>query len=80
MASGVEFDEDKITYGTPRPSSGGMGNNAGGGYSGGQSQKGMIGWLIRHGWVRSENTAQAFLIGVVTMNIIITFIVVTYFL
>ena len=85
MVSGVEFDEDKIDYGGPRairrPSS-----TAGGpapAYNVAQYNargSGMAGWLVSHGWAKSETAAQIILIVIVLINIVITYVVVKFFL
>ena len=86
MSSGVEFDEDSFGYGAKRfPSSkiGGVGAGLPGNYSANSSaenQPAMVRWLMRKGIVKSPNAAQAILIAIVVINIIITFIVVKYFL
>jgi len=75
MASGVEFDEDNMTYARPgvRP---GM---AGGGYVPAR-ERGMAGWLIRHGLAKSNSSAQIVMIGVVIVNAIIMFVLIKFFL
>ena len=40
---------------------------------------GMTGWLIRHGWAKTPAAAQAIMLGMVVVNIIITFIVIKHF-
>jgi hypothetical protein len=50
-------------------------------YGGGnQNVPGLAGWLMRHGVAKSSSSAQTILIGIVVANIIITFIVIKYFL
>lgn len=75
MASGVEFDEDNVTYARPaaRP---GMPMQQGG-YSSG---RGMAGWLMRHGFAKSNTSAQIVMIGVVVVNAIIIFILIKFFI
>lgn len=41
---------------------------------------GMAGWLIRHGWAKSQQSAQMILVAVVIIDIIATFMVIKYFL
>jgi hypothetical protein len=78
MSSGVEFDEDKISYGVkPRYS----GVPQAGGFSYGQAeQPGMAGWLMRKGIAKTPGAAQGILIVLVIINIVITYFVITYFL
>ncbi|MDE1975226.1 MAG: hypothetical protein KGI49_01810 [Patescibacteria group bacterium] len=80
MSGGVEFDEDRASYGgLKRPNFAGQA----GGYgdsSAGPDGSGMVGWLKRHGLAGSSSAAQGILIAVVIINIIITYIVVKYFL
>ena len=86
MVTGVEFDEDKMDYSgfrsARRPDSGGTSSvpypNMAPRYP--VRASGMPGWLIAHGWVKSEGAAQGVLIAIVIANIIITYIVVKYFL
>ena len=77
MSSGVEFDEDKLKY-APR-SAGGF--SGGGGYTpGAENQSRMARWLMAKGIVKSPSAANAVLITLVAINIVVTFIVITYFL
>jgi hypothetical protein len=78
MSSGVEFDEDQLKY-APRP------NTPAGSYSMNQygspnTDPKMVQWLMKKGIVKSPAMAQAVLIGLVVVNIIITFIVIKFFL
>jgi len=81
MSSGVEFDEDKISYGG-RPRYTNMSSPAGGGYSpiSAGNQPGMVGWLMRKNIAKTPGAAQGILIGLVVCNIIITYIVINYFI
>lgn len=75
MTTGVEFEEDKSSYGgRPRvaPSSGMSGPTG--------EERGMIGWLIRHGMAKSSSAAQIVLIGILILNIVLIFLVVRYLL
>lgn len=77
MASGVEFDEDNMTFARPgvRP---GMG---GGRFNPGQrEERGIPGWLIRHGLAKSYASAQIMMIGIVIVDFIIMFVLIKYFL
>jgi hypothetical protein len=89
MSSGVEFDEDRLSYGVkPRPDA----PNAPAGnlssadayaasrYANAGSQPKMIGWLLRHGLAKSPQTAQIYLIAIVVINVIITYVIIKYFL
>jgi hypothetical protein len=87
MSSGVEFDEDSFSYSAkprvPGSVQGSQPNDYGGvpGYNTSNSNPhGMAGFLIRHGLAKSNNSAQIVLVAVVVLNIIITFIVIRYFL
>ena len=75
MSNNVEFDVDKVEY-TSRPgmSSSSLMNSSG------KNEPKMVQWLIRHGIVNSPHTAQAVLIVVVVINLVITYIIVKYFL
>lgn len=87
MAAGVEFDEDKFSYAPARPVArpGGYGipnatfsRNVG--MNAGSTEPGIAGWLIRHGFANSPRAAQGIMIGVVILNVIITFIVIKFLL
>ena len=82
MASGVEFDEDKFSYTPPKgaqPVGASPSFPAGSsGYS--SAPKGMSGWLIAHGLAKSEKSAQVMMVFLVLVNIVITVLVVKYFI
>ena len=84
MSSNVQFDEDTLSYGQPRQTvipgaPAGQPQyytqNAPGMYVGG-----MAGWLIRHGWAKNEKVAQVIMLSVVVVNLIITYLVFSYFI
>jgi hypothetical protein len=82
MSNGVQFEEDNFKFSSsqaPKPSS-----NISLGYGRPSydvpEAKGMTGWLVRHGLASGGNTAQVILIGIVVINIIITYVVIRYFL
>lgn len=78
MSSGVEFEEDKFEY-TPQANSGQiLSNNQGIPDFNNTNHKGMIGWLIKKGIVKSENSAKAVLLVIVVINILITFYVISF--
>ena len=84
MSSEVQFDDDQLKY-AHRPVAGG--GNSGGGFAGGGyvpgeggNQPRMVRWLMKKGIVKSPAMAQGFLIGLVIINIIITYVVITFFL
>jgi len=87
MAVGVEFDEDRTGFGGPKPtgapSAPGM-NAAPVIYSGSTkyvgTSGGLAGWLLAHGWVKSEHAAQFVMLGIVAVNIVITIVVIKLFL
>lgn len=88
MSSGVEFDEDKFNY-APKPQ---QSASAGPGafqaprsstqirYPDAGKQPSMVRFLMRHGLAKSAQTAQIYLVAIVIINIIITFIVIKFFL
>ncbi len=83
MSSGVEFDEDKFSYGTPRPSSSSMPgvNNYGKPvYANSNVPSGMAGWLVRKGLVKSPNVAQVVLVVIVIVNALITLAIIKFLL
>jgi len=76
MSEDVQFDTDiqnNALYARPRYSPGiNIAQDA-------SAIPGMAGWLIRHGWAKTIAAAQGIMIGLVVVNIIITFIVIKYF-
>lgn len=76
MAQGVQFDEDNwggSRQGSMRP--GQFGGSMAGGYgygSGAPEVKGLAGWLIKHRWAKTEKGAQAILLVVMLINVLIT--------
>jgi hypothetical protein len=81
MSSGVEFDEDK--YGlSSRPQTANPVANSGlnTDYTAYQAPKGppMIRWLMNHKLAKTESGANAILVGIVIINIIITVTVILY--
>lgn len=80
MSSGVEFDEDALKY-APRPNM----HTSSGSYSVNQygtpsTEPRMVQWLMKKGIVKSPATAQVVLIALVVVNIVVTFIIIKYFL
>ncbi|OHA16625.1 MAG: hypothetical protein A3C79_01735 [Candidatus Taylorbacteria bacterium RIFCSPHIGHO2_02_FULL_45_28] len=81
MSSGVEFDEDKASYGGRPPYAKQGSSFSGGNFSSGSSrQPKMVAWLMRKGIVKSPAAAQVVLIAVVVVNLVITYYVITYFI
>ncbi len=86
MSSGVEFEEDTFGRNRPTVQSGGQSAPTSPQYQysnpgyGQPEATGMTGWLIRRGWVQTREGAQKILLALVAFNIIVTIIVVTYFL
>ncbi len=81
MSSGVEFDVDKAEYETrspARPYTPGPGNS--GTFSGGGNEPKMVKWLMKKGVIKSAGAGQAILVGLVLVNLLITYVVVAYFL
>lgn len=66
---GVEFDQDqfgleqKRAHNTLQYSQGG--------------EKGLVGWLMRHGIAKSTKSAQFIQIGIIAINLAITFYVIS---
>ena len=85
MSSGVEFEEDVNVYahrapGSPAPRQGVPQFTSNGRYVPPSAKEPpMVQWLMKHG-VKSPIAAQAMLIGIVVVNILITFVVIKYFL
>jgi hypothetical protein len=83
MVTGVEFDEDKFSYAPTRQNKAPGASGAPDRYNKLQYSSrasGLSGWLISHGWAKSEKAAQGILLAIVVINIIITYIVVKYLL
>lgn len=81
MPEGIQFEEDNFRFDSSKRSAN-AGTSAGYGHPSYQSteQKGMVGWLIRHGWARSGSFAQAILLGVVLVNVVITILIIMFML
>lgn len=89
MSLGVEFDEDRFGA-PPKPQMGGGG--MAGGYGGqapysplyAQQQNaaggGIAGWLQRHGIAKSDKSAQTVMVAIIVANIVITIVVIYFFL
>ncbi|MDR3558564.1 MAG: hypothetical protein P4L61_03465 [Candidatus Pacebacteria bacterium] len=74
MSDEVQFDTDMQTNAMRRPNAAaGFGQHV-------SDSSGMTGWLVRHGWAKSSQSAQIILIAVVVLDIIATFIVIKYFI
>jgi len=84
---GVEFDEDKFGYSGARM----PGQNTNPTATREQSyyaqhpgptgnEPKMVQFLLRHGLAKSPNSAQVILIVIVIVNVIITYVVIKYFL
>lgn len=72
--SNVEFEVDKIQYGTRSNASS---NNS---FRSSNNDSKMVSWLMKKGIVKSPEIGHLFLIVLVIINIIITFVVVKYFI
>ena len=87
MSNGVEFEEDQFGYGRKPFNQGGqvsqgvpVSNTQFANYGSARAEPKMTQWLMRHGFVKSPKGAQVILIAVVIINIIITFVVIKFFL
>lgn len=85
MSSGVEFEEDNFGRKPIYPSQGMNSFSGNSSYqyspdSPNNQERGMIGWLIKHGIVKSANGANVILFGLVLFNIIITILIIVYLL
>jgi len=82
MSSGIEFEEDGFAKNYPQARSSQSVSSYSvnqSNYSGGEV-KGMAGWLMRHGLAKSPQGAQLYLVGLVIVNLIITFVAISYLL
>lgn len=81
MSNGVEFDVDKVEYSSRRSSPRvNIPSNFDGNFGSNSAEPKMSRWLMGKGLVKSPQSAQKILIAVVIINIIITFIIVKYFI
>jgi hypothetical protein len=81
-SNGVQFDEDSFSYNRSTTSPG-VNRAPVGNYNQpipGGSERGMAGWLMRHGIAKSNNLAQGILIAIVIVNVIITYVVIKWLL
>jgi hypothetical protein len=82
MPTGVEFEED--TFGVKRPNpqattSSGQYSYAAADNASNSNESAMIRWLMKKGIVKSHAAGQAILVGILVLNIIVTFIVIKFF-
>lgn len=80
MSSGVEFDEDQLKYAPRANTTPGGSFGAPGQFVTPNNEPRMVQWLMKKGIVKSPTAAQVILIGLVVINLIITFVVINYFL
>lgn len=75
MAQNVEFEEDSFSYAKPQASgsAGGLGQSLDG-------EPSMVRFLVRNGLVKTVRAGHRILVAIVIINIIITFIVISYLL
>ena len=80
MSSGVEFEGDNMQYSKKTGTPGGAGSGSFGnpGMNGGQPK--MVRWLLKKGIVKNPGAAQGILVAVIIMNIIITYLIISYIL
>ena len=74
MSSDVQFDSDF----NPSAKPGARGAAPGRGPAASGEQRGMTGWLIRHGLAKSGSSANIVLVGVVLVNAIIILVVLRF--
>jgi hypothetical protein len=87
-SSGVEFDEDNISYGAPRQqqtytapsSSGSFGGGLQPGVTINRNDPKMVQWLMKKGLAKSPGAAQGILVVVILLNALITYFVLSYIL
>lgn len=74
MSDNVQFDTDVQSNAMRRPTpAAGFGQTT-------SEASGIAGWLIRHGWAKTPAAAQGIMVAIIIIDIIITFIVIKYFL
>jgi hypothetical protein len=74
MSDNVQFDTDTQNNDMYRP-----GPTAGFGQMTSETS-GMVGWLMRHGWAKTPAAAQGIMIAIIVIDIVVTFILIKYFL
>ena len=78
MSNGVEFDSDSGSRYAPRPGST-LGTTVPSNFSPTGNEPKMVRWLMKKGIIKSPRAGQAILIAVVIVNIIVTILVINYF-
>ena len=74
MSDDVQFDTDTQNNAMHRPGpAAGFGQQV-------SDASGMSGWLMHHGWAKTPAAAQGIMVAIIIIGIIITFIVIKYFL
>jgi hypothetical protein len=84
MSSGVEFDEDTFGRAVQAAHKSAPVYSGGGSFGSGvninPNDPKMVQWLMKKGIVKSPSAAQAVLLAVVVINLIIIYFVITYIL
>ena len=82
MSNGIQFEEDNFKFDSSKSNTVSTGTSVGYGHPQYQKseEKGMIGWLIRHGLASSGGSAQGILLGVVVINIVVTILIIMFLL
>ena len=78
MSSGIEFEEDNLSRSYARVGNSQMYANNNN-YSDSE-ERGITGWLIKHNLAKSKQTTQYYLLGIIVINLLITLIIIIYFL
>ncbi len=80
MSSGIEFEEDNFSKNYAKPANSQQNysyNNYG---SQQQGERGLTGWLMKHGLAKSPQGAQMVMLIIVVINMIITGVFLTFLL
>jgi hypothetical protein len=81
MSSGIEFEEDSFSRNYAKPANTGASNQN---YSYNNyeqpAERGITGWLMKHGLAKSPQGAQVIMLVIVVINMIITGVFLTFLL
>jgi hypothetical protein len=79
MSSGIEFEEDNFSKHYAQPTNSAQ-NYSYNNYNTPPEEKGLSGWMMKHGLAKSPQGAQVIMLIIIVINMIITGIFLTYLL
>ncbi len=84
MSSGIEFEEDSFSRNYAKPTNANTSNTSNQNYSYNNyeqpAERGITGWLMKHGLAKSPQGAQVIMLVIVVINMIITGVFLTFLL